>query len=143
MPEDIQHCEGDLGMCVQTAPSTHPEYAGGSIRLKNYDLRSVEMMGQNVRSLNIDCGAAEKNVIPVEDGCQNVGSCINDDTNTIGWGDDVIPCTFKKGVCTLYKLKGDKRTIMNKKWAKKKFGYGWKEDSLHLSEWVRVVTIVC
>ena len=58
-------------------------------------------------------------------------------------GDDVIPCTFKKGVCTLYKLKGDKSTITNKKWAKKKFGYGWKEDSLHLSEWVRVVTIVC
>ena len=54
-----------------------------------------------------------------------VGRCMNDDINTNGGGDAVKSCEFKRGFCVSHKLKGDKRTVTSKKWAKKKFGYGW------------------
>ena len=34
-------------------------------------------------------------------------------------------CTFKRGVCTIHKVKGTKTELSTKKWTKKKFGFGF------------------
>ena len=40
-----------------------------------------------------------------------------------------IVCQFKRGVCLLHKIKGDKQTIRSKRWGKVKGGYGWIHSS--------------
>ena len=82
-------------------------------------------MRENMGYLDIDCEAAEMNVTTMKDDSQIVGRCMNDDINTNGGDDAVKSCEFKRGFCVSHKLKGDKRTVTSKKWAKKKFGYGW------------------
>ena len=56
----------------------------------------------------------------------------NDDVNTEA-GDIMSvehSCEFRRGICTLHKIKGEKTQRKVKKWAKKRYGYGWVTNTI-------------
>ena len=56
---------------------------------------------------------------------QSGGAFKTDDIISEGGSSTQFSCTFKRGICQVHKLKGERKVITTKKWARKKFGFGY------------------
>ena len=93
-------------------------------------------------NMNTDGTSVVSNCQHDDDDCGDPGDMKNDcDDRTEECGDDKTGgvaaddmsgrlCEFKQGWCVYHKIKGDKSQKKVKKWAKKKFGYGWVTSTL-------------
>ena len=112
-------------LCEIPAPSVDDKYETDAAEMRNDDLNEVGPTGQNVRCEDDDCEQASMNVLSVNNDYKDEVPFTNDRVNTDG-DENEISCTFnRRGICDIHKLKGDKKTIVSKKWTKRKFDYGW------------------
>ena len=88
-------------------------------------VKEVGSTGQNVRCEDDECEQASMNVLSVNNDYKDEVPFTNDIVNIDG-DENEISCTFdRRGICDIHKLKEDKKTIVAKKWTKRKFDYGW------------------
>ena len=105
-------------LCEIPAPSVDDKYETDAAEMRNDDLNEVGPTGQNVRCEDDDCEQASMNVLSVNNDYKDEVPFTNDRVNTDG-DENEIYCTFnRRGICDIDKLKGDKKTIVCKKWTK-------------------------
>ena len=111
--------------CVKYQRHLGDKCEAGIAEMRNDDLKEVGSTGQNVRCEDDDCEQASMNVLSVNNDYKDEVPFTNYIVNTDG-DENEISCTFnRRGICDIHKLKGDKKTIVSKKWTKRKYDYGW------------------
>ena len=131
-PEDVR----EENVLADTPPSM-----GGNVNVKMMedDILVTLGGGDKLTTDGVSVGHIDKydnndcddpgDVLRITAGGNN--DCVEDKTGGV-IADDIPErlCEFKRGWCIYHKVKGDKTQKKVKKWAKKKFGYGWVTSTL-------------
>ena len=126
-PPPVCHQEADVIASSTPSVGYYTKLMEEDNRLTLSEEGEVTVDGVSVLDVNYlgedDCGdrGDEQN----DRGGKTVMSGDDTSGNAVDGMNGVYRCEFKRGLCTLHKIKGDKTQRKEKKWTEKKFRYGW------------------